>query len=136
MFEQDGRVKSKNPMSRTSSGRPGRPRHEIEAILRQHRDSGLSLLAFARQHHLPYPTLWGWRRRLAAIHAPNPQAAPRIRRPSSPAPAQAFIPVEVESVPAPADFLLAWAPDRSLRIPPGFDPGELRRLLDVLGVRP
>ena len=38
--------------------------------------------------------------------------------------------------PAPADFLLAWAPDRSLRIPSGFDPGELRRLLDVLGVRP
>ena len=107
MFGLDGRVKSKNPMSRASSGRPGRPRPEIEVILRQHRDSGLSLLAFARQLRLPYPTLWGWRRRLAAIHAPNPQAAPRIRRPSSPAPAQAFIPVEVEPVHAPADFLLA-----------------------------
>ena len=47
-----GRVKSKNPMSRASAGRPGWPRHEIEALLLQHRDSGLSLLAFAKQHRL------------------------------------------------------------------------------------
>ena len=60
-----------NPMSRASSGRPGRPRREIEAILRLHRDSGLSLLAFARQDRLPYPALWGWRRRPDAMHAPT-----------------------------------------------------------------
>ena len=113
-----------------------RPRHEIEAILRQHRDSGLSLLAFARQHRLPYPTLWGWRRRLDAMHAPNPQAPPRIPSPSSPAPAQAFIPVEVEPPRPPADFLLTWAPDRSLRIPQGFAPADLHALLELLGVRP
>ena len=70
VFGQDGRVKPKNPMSRASAGCPGRPRHEIEAILRLLRDSGLSLLAFARQHRLPYPTLWGWRRRPDAMHSP------------------------------------------------------------------
>ena len=77
-----------------SAGRPGRPRHEIEAHLRQHGDSGLSLLALVQQHHLPYPTLWRWRCRLAAIHGPASHAAPRVRRPSSPAPDQAFISVE------------------------------------------
>lgn len=129
-------MKSKNPMARAPVGRPGRPRHEIEALLRQHRDSGLSLLAFARQHQLPYPTLWRWRRRLAALHCPVSRADPRTRRPSSPAPAQAFIPVEVQPARPSADFLLAWAPNRSLRIPQGFDPADLQSLLDLLGVRP
>ncbi|MBN8247110.1 MAG: hypothetical protein J0L84_06665 [Verrucomicrobia bacterium] len=48
----------------------------------------------------------------------------------------AFIPVELETVTPGVEFVLEWAPGRSLRIPSGFDPGELRRLLDVLGVRP
>ena len=79
-------------MSLASAGRPGRPRHEIEAHLRQHGDSGLSLLALGQQQHLPYPTLWRWRCRLAAIHGPLPtpphgfDAPPRPprARPSSP----------------------------------------------------
>ena len=44
-------------MSLAPAGRPGRPRHKIEVYLRQHGDSGLSLLALVQQHHLPYPTL-------------------------------------------------------------------------------
>lgn len=79
---QHGRVKAKNPMSRAPAGSPGRLRLEIEALLRPHRDSGLSLLAFGQQYHLTYPTFWRWRRRLAALHGPAAKADPRIRRPS------------------------------------------------------
>ena len=46
-----------------------------------------------------------------------------------------FVPIELEPCPTASEFILIWAPNRSLRIPPGFDPTALRRLLDVLGVR-
>ena len=77
-------MKSKNPMSRASAGRPGRSRHEIGSIIRQHRDSGLSLLPFVRQHRLPYPTLWGWRRRPDAMHSPHARRVGRTVTPKCP----------------------------------------------------
>ena len=58
-------------------------RSEIKALLRQHRASSLSLLAFAQQHHLPYPALWRWRRHLAARPRPS---QPRPSSPSSSSP--------------------------------------------------
>jgi len=119
-------VKSIPRTARSAAGRPHRSHDEIAAILRQHRLSGLSLLAFAREHDLNYATLLRWRRR-AFEHSDVQTAAPI----SSPT----FIPIEVEPAGAGGDFVLNWAPSRSLRIPPGFDPSELRRLLDLLGVR-
>jgi len=106
-------------------GRPRRPQQEIELILRRQRLSGLSLAAFAREHGLCYATLLRWRR--------DAGAGGRVSRE---APAPAFIPVELEPSGAGVGFVLDWGPGRSLRIPSGFDPAELRRLLDVLGVRP
>jgi hypothetical protein len=119
-------VKSSLRSSRPAAGRPHRSQHEIEAILRRHRLSGLSLLAFARENDLNYATLLRWRRRAvdqSDVQTPAPDSTPT------------FIPIELEPAAAGADFVLNWAPSRSLRIPPGFDPAELRRLLDVLGVR-
>jgi len=82
------------------------------------------LLAFAREQDLNYATLLRWRRRAAdQDQTPAPISSP------------SFIPIEVEPAGTGGDFVLNWAPSRSLRIPPGFDPAELRRLLDVLGVR-
>jgi hypothetical protein len=46
------------------------------------------------------------------------------------------VPVALEVDSLAGDFVLAWAPGRSLRIPAGFDPGQLRGLLAVLGVLP
>jgi len=119
-------VKSNHRVTGRTPGRPHRSQHEIDAILRQHRLSGLSLLAFAREHDLCYATLLRWRRRAVdhgQVQTPAPLSSP------------SFIPIELEPVTAGAEFVLNWAPNRSLRIPPGFDPAELRRLLDVLGVR-
>ena len=113
---------------RRTPGRPRRSQHEIEAILRRHRLSGLSLLAFAREHDLCYATLLRWRRRTGARASDDPEAP-------APVPTPTFIPIELERPASGAEFVLNWAPNRSLHIPPGFDPAELRRLLDLLGVR-
>jgi hypothetical protein len=119
-------VKSISRTPRSAAGRPHRSQHEIEAILRLHRLSGLSLLAFAREHDLCYATLLRGRRR--AVDRGNVQTPTPVSTPT-------FIPIELEPAAAGAEFVLNWAPGRSLRIPPGFDPAELRRLLDALGVR-
>ena len=119
-------MKSNHRVPGRTPGRPRRSQHEIDAILRRHRLSGLSLLAFAREHDLCYATLLRWCRR-AADHGNVPTPAP--------VPTPTFIPIELEPAAAGAEFVLHWAPNQSLRIPPGFDPAELRRLLDVLGVR-
>ena len=119
-------MKSNHRVPGRTPGRPRRSQHEIDTILRRHRLSGLSLLAFAREHDLCYATLLRWCRRAAD---------PGNVQTSAPVPTPTFIPIELEPAAAGAEFVLNWAPNRSLRIPPGFDPAELRRLLDVLGVR-
>jgi hypothetical protein len=100
---------------------------EIDSILRQHRQSGLSLLAFAREHDLCYSTLYGWHRRAGGQGKLQEPAL--VSKPT-------LIPVELEPSATGGEFVLGWAPNRSLRIPSGFDPVELRGLLEVLGVRP
>lgn len=122
-------MKSNARLPRRCPGRPRRSQEEIDAVLRRYRLSGLSLLAFAREHDLCYATLLRWRRRSGAADGDESPTG-------SPAPSPAFIPVELETATPGGEFVLEWAPGQSLRIPSGFDPGELRRLLDVLGVRP
>ena len=102
---------------------------EIRSILGGYRQSGLSLLAFARKHELCYATLRRWRA--------NHEAAPANRRRDGDADSTPrFVPVELEGGVNQGDFILDWSPGRSLRIPAGFDPGRLRRLLEVLEVVP
>jgi hypothetical protein len=109
--------------------RPHRSQDEIASILREHRLSGLSLLAFARQRGLCYSTLLRWRRRVSGLEAEAVDVRPRV-------PVAGFVPVELEESPPGREFVLSWEPQRRLRIPPGFDPAELRQLLEILGVRP
>lgn len=101
---------------------------EIRSILQGHRQSSLSLLAFARKHGFCYATLRRWR----AIHertVPGPESPPEGLPPR-------FVAVELEPATRTDEFVLEWSPGRSLRIPGGFDSDQLRRLLDVLGMRP
>lgn len=107
-----------------------RTAEEIRSILDWHRASGLSLLAFARKHGLCYASLRRWRGRPATASGVSPGRG----QPQSGGPA--FVPVALEVDSLAGDFVLAWAPGRSLRIAAGFDPGQLRRLLAVLGVLP
>ena len=93
--------------------------------------SGLSLLAFARAEALCYATLRRWRRVYAGgiTQVRNPCAT--RRRPATPG----FIPVEVQDPPPSGDFTVSWPGGRSLRIPKGFDPDQLQRVLAVLEER-
>lgn len=110
---------------------PGRRRtpEEIRSILGWYRQSGLSLLAFARKHQLCYATLQRWR----ADHEAAPANPSRVGDADS---TPRLVPVELAGGVNPGDFILDWSRGRSLRIPAGFDPGRLRRLLEVLGVLP
>jgi hypothetical protein len=110
----------------------GRGRHrtakEKAQILREQRRSGLSLLAFARQHGLCYASLLRWRAGQSAVSevvAPlDAQAGPR------------FVPVKIEDDGLGGDYVVSWPGGRSLKIPPQFEPESLRRLLNVLEARP
>ena len=105
-----------------------RTAEEIRSILQWHERSGLSLLAFARQQGLCYATLRRWRA-VREEAAPGPELSPQAAHPQ-------FVAVELEPAARPGEFILEWSAGRSLRIPAGFAPDQLRRLLDVLGVRP
>ena len=108
---------------------------EIGTILDGYDESGLSLRVFARQHGLCYATLRRWRARIQVPGA-RPGTAGSVRAPlGSPGGPPAFVPVEVDLDARAGDYVLEWVPGRSLRIPAGFDPGQLQRLLAVLGVR-
>ena len=115
----------------SSQTRPTR-RHltakEKAEILKEHRRSGLSLLAFAEKHGLCYTSLLRWRCRHGnGANFPVPgdtEADPR------------FVPVKIESDVLGGDCVLSWATGRFLKIPRQFETDSLRRLLRVLeGVR-
>lgn len=115
-------------MKVNSSERPAPRRHrsakEIIALLREHRRSGLSLLAFARQRQLCYSSLLRWRSRHGTEAkvpvSPEPGAGP------------GFVPVQIQAEAWSGDYVLSLPGGRSLRIPPRFGSEGLRRLLTVL----
>ena len=119
---QDGGVKQPSSIIRTA--RRHRTHHEIAGILRDHRRSGLSLLAFARKEGLCYASLLRWRsaqrKGTNALGSSNLGADPR------------FVPVKLESEGLSGDYVLSWPAGRSLKIPPQFETDSLRRLLGVL----
>ena len=119
---QDGGVK--RPSSIIHTARRHRTDNEIAGILRDHRRSGLSLLAFARKEGLCYASLMRWRSRhhngTNALVSSDLGADPR------------FVPVQIESEGLSGDYVLSWPTGRSLKIPPQFETDALRRLLSVL----
>jgi transposase-like protein len=119
---QDGWVKRPSTESGTNQ-RHRTPREKAE-ILREHRRSGLSLLAFARTHGLCYASLLRWRCRqrnaASAVVPPESEADPR------------FVPVKIEGEVLGGDYVLSWAGGRCLKIPRQFETDSLRRLLTVL----
>ncbi len=127
-------MKGTTPLARRSGRR--RTADEIRSILDWQRESGLSLLAFARKQGLCYASLRRWRALHGALtaRAVTTEASSGSGRPELEDPA--FVPVELDAETPTRDFILEWSSGRSLRIPAGFNPDQLRRLLDVLGVRP
>jgi len=114
----------KRPTYQTRPSQRHRSPKEKAELLKEHRRSGLSLLAFARTHGLCYASLLRWRGRQGnganALVPPDPQTDPR------------FVPVKIESEVLGGDYVLSWPAGRFLKIPPQFEADALRRLLSVL----
>ena len=126
MAWQDGWVKRQT--SKTDAPQRHCTPKEKAEILREHRRSGLSLLAFARKHGLCYASLLRWRARQG-------KGAKVLLTPDTPADPR-FVPVKIESEVLSDEYVLSWAGGRSLKIPLQFETDSLRRLLAVLeGVR-
>lgn len=101
-------------------------------VVRRWRRSGLGVRAFCAAESVTEPSFYGWRRELAR----------RDREASAPV-GPRFVPVHVRSdvdvAPAATDLASASPPaidvvlgnGRCLRVPAGFDPAMLRRLLAV-----
>ena len=104
-------------MARRRPTRQFRDPAEIDEILAAFEASGQSQSAFARAHDLSPSSLSNWLRR------------PRRRRRSK-ASRAALVPVQM--IPPPcssAPYEVQLANNRVVRVPPGFDTEELRRLL-------
>lgn len=129
MAWQNGRVK-RNSIAPAGHGRHRTP-EEKARILREHRRSGLSLLAFARQHGLCYASLLRWRARPPTRSNPAGVAG-RLDAQRGPR----FVPVTMEGDEVGGDYVVSWPGGRSLKIPSQFEPESLRRLLSVLEARP
>ena len=114
----------KRQSSQTGTTQRHRTSKEKAEILKAHRRSGLSLLAFVEKHGLCYSSLLRWRCRQGnganVPVPPNTQADPR------------FVPVKIEGEVLGGDYVLSWATGRSLKIPRQFETDSLRRLLSVL----
>ena len=114
----------KRPSSIIRTARRHRTDKEIAGILRDHRRSGLSLLAFARKEGLCSASLlrWRFRQRTGA----NVLVSCDIKADPG------FVPVKIESEGLSGDYVLSWAGGRSLKIPRQFEADSLRRWLSVL----
>ena len=126
MVWQSGGVRQKLLTSKRPRGR--RSLEEIRCLLNAHAQSGVSLLAFAQAHDLCYASLRRWRTTHATALEVRTHGRERRRRQPSPG----FIPVQIENPVPSGEFTVCWPGGRALRIPAGFDPEQLRRLLQVL----
>ena len=109
---------------------------EIRAILSDYQLSGLSLVAFARYHHLCYASLLRWRSRYSSEGG---QTRSHSEFADGPVLKPRFVPVRMDPDPANGTldgFVIAWSAGKSLRVPDRFNPQQLRQLLDVLGWQP
>ena len=119
---QDGGVKRQS--SQTDTTQRHRTPNEKAELLKEHRRSGLSLLAFAEKRGLCYTSLLRWRCRQGngadLPVPPHTEADPR------------FVPVKIEGEVLGGEYVLSWPTGRSLKIPRQFETDALRRLLGVL----
>ena len=121
---QDGGVKRLSSIIHTA--RRHRTDKEIAGIFKDHRRSGLTLLAFARKEGLCYASLLRWQSRLSK-GAKAPVGCDLEADPG-------FIPVKIQSEGLSGDYVLSWPGGGSLKIPQQFQTDSLRRLLSVLEV--
>ena len=101
---------------------------EMRSLLGRRKESGLSLLAFAKREKLSYSKLLYWDRKFRGLEGKRRKAVPPV----------VLTPVRVVAEVVPRDAakpeaLGVWLPNGvSLEIPTGFEAVELERLVGVL----
>ncbi len=112
-----------------SATRAPHSRSPLEAAWRDRvtrwRASGLNVRDFCRREGLSEPSFYSWRRALAERDADA--VAPD---------APAFVPVHVRADPAPPALEVVLRSGHLLRVPRGFDPDQLRRVVAALEAAP
>ena len=102
------------------------------------KDSGLSVRAFCRKHHLSEPSFYSWRAVIAqrdriATQRVDLPAAPPVDQPADQA-EPLFLPLRLTPTPQLLEVVLA---DGTLvRVPAAFDADALMRLLAILRGQP
>jgi hypothetical protein len=103
---------------------PRRTDPALEQLWRDRLDrfhkSGLSARAFCARERFPESAFYFWKRELLARDAQAQPATP------------AFVPVRVVAGPPSPPLEVVLADGRIVRVPPGFDPAQLRAVLTVL----
>jgi hypothetical protein len=96
------------------------------AIFRDWKASGLSRIAYCRQHQVPLSSFTRWQKKIAT----RDRQARRSEKPQTPPTATAsFVPVEVINM---APLTIQFRSGHSLIVPPGFDPKHLEAVCKVL----
>lgn len=117
----------------------GRSRDRWQAIIDEHRESGLGVAAFCRQKAIPTSSFYGWRQKLFGT-APSRAAKSAGQRRT------AFVPVRVTATGANGPGSTSASPashrgeplelclpgGRRLLLRSGFDPALLRQVVGVL----
>jgi len=109
-----------------STTRAPQSRSPLEAAWRDRitwwKASGLNVRDFCRSERLSEPSFYSWRRTLAERDADAADAAD----------APAFVPLHVRAGLAPPVLELVLRSGHVLRVPHGFDPDQLRRVVAAL----
>ncbi len=101
---------------------------EMRSVLGRRKESGLSLLAFAKREELSYSKLQYWDRKFRELEGKRRKAAPTVDL----TPVR-VVPDAVACDGPKPEALAVWLPNGvSLEIPTGFDAVELERLVGVL----
>ena len=98
-------------------------------LLRQWRQSGLTIRAFCAEHAVSVPSFYFWRRTIAQR---DRQAGRSAVAAADGAAAPVFVPVRVIPAPAAVALEVVLGQGRVVRVPAGFDPATLRQLLALL----
>ena len=101
-----------------------------------HAESGLELPAFAKLHEVAVGRAYRWRTKLGVV-TPRPDGKPRPTRQPKQASdvAPKLLRVEVRNRAATTSSSITIVVDNRFRllVEPGFDPGHLRAVLEVIG---
>ena len=101
---------------------------DAKVIVEAWRVSGTSVAAFARLHRLSAKRIMRWTKRLADDDAPSVRFH-RVRVVAPTAAASATPPLTLDTPPT---IEIVVHDELRVRVPPGADPVELRRILDVV----